>query len=106
MGKHKPSYSPHVDCGDKVIVINTDGVVFTGKKWDDKEYISHSGFPGGQKRLSPKEVKERSSTLIMENAVRGMLPKNRLGRQLFKNMFVYAGSEHPHDAQQPQEVKI
>jgi large subunit ribosomal protein L13 len=105
-GKHKASYTPHVDCGDRVIVINADKIRLTGKKWDAKEYIRHTGYPGGQRRTTAREMKAKSSTLLVENAVRGMLPKNRLGRQLFKNLFVYEGAEHPHEAQKPQEIKF
>ncbi len=105
-GKHKPSYTPHVNCGDNVIVINADKLRLTGKKWTDKIYVRHTGFPGGQRTTSAKELKAKSSTLLVENAVRGMLPKNRLGRQLFKNLYVYEGAEHPHEAQQPKEIKL
>ena len=105
-GKNKPSFSPHVDCGDNVIVINSDKVQLTGKKWTDKEYIRHTGYPGGQRTQTPLQVKAKSSTILVENAVRGMLPRNRLGRQVFKNLHVYEGNEHPHEAQKPQEVKI
>jgi large subunit ribosomal protein L13 len=105
-GKHKPSFTPNVDCGDKVIVINCDKIRLTGRKWDNKEYVSYSGYPGGQKILSPKQVKDKSSTQLIEMAVRGMLPKNRLGRKLFRNLYVYEGNEHPHQAHQPKEVKI
>ena len=105
-GKHKPSFTPHVDCGDNVIVLNSDKVRLTGKKWTDKEYIRHTGHPGGQRSQSPLEMKAKSSTLLVESAVRGMLPKNRIGRQVFKNLYVYEGSEHPHEAQQPKEIKI
>lgn len=105
-GKHKASYTPHVDCGDRVIVINADKIRLTGKKWDAKEYIRHTGYPGGQRRTTAREMKAKSSTLLVENAVRGMLPKNRLGRQLFKSLFVYEGAEHPHEAQKPKELKF
>jgi large subunit ribosomal protein L13 len=105
-GKHKASYTPHVDCGDNVIVINADKIRLTGKKWDEKEYISHSGYPGGQKTVTPKMLKARSSKLVLESAIKGMLPKNRLGRKLFNNVFIYEGAEHPHAAQQPKEVKL
>ena len=105
-GKHKPSYTPHVDCGDNVIVINSDGVKLTGKKWTDKEYISHTGYPGGQRKQTPNEVKAKSSSILVERAVRGMLPKNRIGRALFRNLYVYEGAEHPHEAQQPTEIKL
>ena len=105
-GKHKPSYSPHVDCGDNVVVINADKVRLTGKKWDDKYYVYHTGYPGGQRKLTPRQVKTKDATRIIEKAVKGMLPKNRLGRKLFKNLFVYEGSDHPHAAQQPKELKF
>lgn len=105
-GKHKPSYTPHVDCGDNVIVINADKVRFTGKKLTDKVYTRHTGYPGGQRFATPKEVLAKNPRGIVESAVKGMLPKNRLGRKLFTNLFVYAGSEHPHTAQQPKEIKF
>lgn len=105
-GKHKPGYTPHVACGDNVIVINADKIRITGKKWDDKEYYSHSGYPGGFKVKTPRELKEKSASLIIENAVRGMLPKNRLGSELFRHLYVYNGTEHPHEAQQPKELKF
>lgn len=105
-GKNKPSYTPHVDCGDNVIVINADKIRLTGKKWNDKQYVRHTGYPGGQRFETPLEVKAKSSRLLVERAVKGMLPKNRLGSQLFKNLYVYGGSEHPHEAQQPKEVKL
>ncbi|RMD69965.1 MAG: 50S ribosomal protein L13 [Bacteroidetes bacterium] len=101
-GKHKPSYTPHVDNGDYVIVINADKVRFTGQKWVKKEYIRHSHYPGGQKVTTAREMRERFPERIIEHAVRGMLPKNRLGRQMFKKLFVYAGPEHPHAAQKPE----
>jgi large subunit ribosomal protein L13 len=104
-GKHKPGYSPNVDCGDNVIVINSDKVKLTGKKWTDKVYISHTGYPGGQKSTTPKEIVDRkSSTILVERAVRGMLPKSILGRAIYKNLYVYEGNEHPHEAQQPKEL--
>ncbi|MBV6647015.1 MAG: 50S ribosomal protein L13 [Cyclobacteriaceae bacterium] len=105
-GKHKPGYTPHVDCGDNVIVLNADKIRLTGKKWTDKQYVRHTGYPGGQRTQTPLEVKAKSSTILVESAVRGMLPKNRLGRQLFKNLHVYTGAEHPHEGQQPTEVKF
>lgn len=105
-GKHKPGYTPHVNCGDNVIVINTDKVRLTGKKWTDKQYVRHTTYPGGQRTETPLEAKAKSSVLLVERAVKGMLPKNSLGSQLFNNLFVYEGSEHPHEAQKPKEVKI
>ena len=106
-GKHKPGYTPHVDCGDNVIVINTDKIRLTGQKWTDKVYVRHTGYPGGQRRETPKEVMEKkSSTILVEKAVRGMLPKTRLGRALFKNLHVYKGAEHSHAGQKPIEIKF
>ncbi len=106
-GKNKASFTPHMDCGDYVIVINSDGIKLTGKKWREKQYVSHSGYPGGQKITNPLDLKEKkSSTFIIEKAVRGMLPKNRLGRELFRNLFVYEDSNHPHQGQKPKEIKL
>jgi len=105
-GKYKPNYTPHVDCGDNVIVLNADKVKLTGKKWTDKVYVSHTGYPGGQRKTTPNQLKQKSSTLLVERAVRGMLPKNILGRDLFRNLYVYEGTEHPHEAQQPKEIKL
>ena len=101
-GKHKPSFTPHVDCGDNVIVTNSDKIRLTGNKWKDKQYVRHTGYPGGQRIETPNDLKAKSTTRIIEKAVKGMLPKNRLGRQLFHNLFVYEGIEHPHEAQQPK----
>ena len=106
-GKHKPSFSPHTDCGDYIIVINSDNIKMTGNKWKEKQYVRHTGYPGGQRVTTPQELKEKkSSKFIIEKAVRGMLPKNRLGRELFRNLFVYEDSNHPHDGQKPKEIKI
>jgi large subunit ribosomal protein L13 len=105
-GKHKPSFTPHVDCGDQVIVINADKVRLTGKKMTDKVYIRHTGYPGGQRFSTPREVLVKNPRGVVEAAVKGMLPKNRLGRELFHNLFVYAGPSHPHAAQQPKEIKF
>ena len=105
-GKNKPSFTPHVDCGDNVIVINADKIRLTGQKWTDKQYVRHTGYPGGQRVESPTTLKAKSSTRIIEKAVKGMLPNNRLGRQIFKNLYVYEGAEHPHAAQKPKEVKL
>ncbi|RPA68764.1 50S ribosomal protein L13 [Cyclobacteriaceae bacterium YHN15] len=105
-GKHKPYYTPHVDCGDNVIVINADKVRLTGRKMDEKVYVRHTGYPGGQRISTPKLLKQKSSSILVEKAVRGMLPKNRLGRQLYRNLYVYNGSEHPHAAQQPKDLKF
>jgi large subunit ribosomal protein L13 len=105
-GKHKPSFTPPVDCGDNVIVINADKIRLTGKKMTDKEYVRHTGHPGGQRFATPREVLAKQPGRVVEMAVRGMLPKNRLGRRMFTNLYVYAGGEHPHAAQQPKEVKF
>ena len=105
-GKHKPSFTPHVDCGDNVIVINADKIRLTGNKMGDKVYVRYTGYPGGQRFISPKELMEKHPQRIIEKAVRGMLPKNRLGRALFNNLYVYTGDEHPHAAQNPQTVKF
>lgn len=105
-GKHKPDFTPHVDCGDNVIVINADKVRLTGRKMTDKVYVRHTGYPGGQRFASPRLLMEKHPERIIEHAVRGMLPKNRLGRRLFTNLFVYAGETHPHAAQQPKELKF
>jgi len=105
-GKHKASYTPHVNCGDKVIIINADKVRLTGKKMNDKQYIRYTGYPGGQRFRSPSEVLARTPERLVEMAVRGMLPKNRLGRDIYRNLFVYAGTEHPHEAQKPEEHKL
>jgi large subunit ribosomal protein L13 len=105
-GKHKPSFTPHVDCGDNVIVINAEKIRLTGKKMTDKVYVRHTGYPGGQRFATPREVLDKFPPRIVESAVKGMLPKNSLGRHLFTNLFVYAGGEHPHAAQQPKEVKF
>ncbi len=105
-GKNKPGFTPHVDCGDNVIVINADKVRLTGKKWTDRVYLSYTGYPGGQRKTTPRELKAKSSTLLVERAVRGMLPKNRLGRSIFHNLHVYEGNEHPHEAQKPKVVEL
>ena len=105
-GKHKPSSTPHVDCGDHVVVINAEKVVFTGDKLSDKTYVRYTGYPGGQRFISPKTLMKRFPERIVEKAVRGMLPKNRLGAQLFHNLHVYAGNQHPHQAQEPKSISF
>ena len=105
-GKHKTNYTPHVDCGDNVIVINADKVVLSGNKWKNKQYIRHTGFPGGQKSLSAKQLYAKSPGRIIENAVRGMLPKNKLGSALFRNLKVFSGKEHSHEAQKPETINL
>ncbi|MGD1992006.1 MAG: 50S ribosomal protein L13 [Anaerolineae bacterium] len=105
-GKHKPSYSPSVDVGDYVIVLNADKVHVTGRKLDQKMYYRHSGYPGNLKRIPLREALERNPTRVFELAVRGMLPKNRLGRKMLKKLKVYAGPEHPHQAQRPKPLEL
>lgn len=105
-GKHKPGYTPHVDCGDNVIVINADKVVLTGKKFQQKMYYHYTGYPHGQRGESAADIIKRKPTFLVEHAVKGMLPKNRLGRQIYKNLHVYAGAEHPHQAQSPKVIDI
>jgi large subunit ribosomal protein L13 len=103
-GKHKPSYTPHFDAGDNVIVLNADQVHLSGNKWDQKEYIRHTGYPGGQRMVVAKDLNKKKPIALVESAVKGMLPKNRLGRAMFKKLFVYEGAEHPHTAQQPKSL--
>lgn len=103
-GKHKPNFTPHVDTGDFVIVINADKVRFTGSKERQKEYFRHTGYPGGVKLRTPAEMRDRKPTYILESAVKGMLPKGPLGKRMFKKLKVYAGPDHPHEAQQPKEL--
>ncbi|CAI8278096.1 MAG: 50S ribosomal protein L13 [Bacteroidetes bacterium MED-G17] len=105
-GKHKPSFTPHINCGDNVIVINAEKISVTSDKESRKEYISYSEYPGGQKRRSLKEMRRKTPNKIIEKAVKGMLPKNRLGRDIFHNLKVYSGAEHPHEAQKPQTLEI
>ncbi len=105
-GKHSPLFTPHVDTGDSIIVINADKVVLTGKKWSQKKYYRHSGYIGGLKTISAKELLEKRPEDLVRFAVKGMLPKNRLGKTLFKKLKVYAGNVHPHDAQQPEVLKV
>ncbi len=105
-GKNKPSYTPHTDCGDYVIVINADKVKLTGKKLTDKEYVRYTGHPGGQRFATPEEYLHRKPTFLVEHAVKGMLPKTRLGEAIIKNLKVYAGAEHPHAAQSPKAIKL
>jgi large subunit ribosomal protein L13 len=105
-GKHKTNFTPHVDCGDNIIVINADKIRLTGKKWTDKEYIRHTGYPGGQRITTPAGLAVSNSGKIIEMAVKRMLPRNRLGNAIFNNLYVYAGSDHPHTAQQPKELKL
>ena len=107
-GKYKPNFTPHVDCGDNVIIINADKVVLTGNKWTDRIYLSYTGYPGGQREMTPEKLlkKERGSYRLFRKVVKGMLPKNRLGDQIITNLYVYDGNEHKHEAQQPRLIDI
>ena len=105
-GKYKPNFTPHVDCGDNVIIINADKVILTGNKWTDRVYLSYTGYPGGQKRNTPEQLFKKSSDRLFRKVVKGMLPKNRLGDHLLTNLHVYDGSEHKHEAQQPKTIDI
>ena len=107
-GKHKPNFTPHVDCGDNVIVINSKKINLTGNKWEQKKYIRYTGYPGGQRSLNASEQFQKNPNSIIEKSVKGMLPKNKLGKQMFKKLKVYKGDIHPHESQEPQiwEPKI
>ena len=105
-GKHKTEFTPHVDCGDNVIIINSEKIQLTGNKWSDKEYVRHTGYPGGQRTITAEKLMAKNPIAMVEKAVKGMLPKNRLGRQLYRNLFVYAGETHPHEAQQPEKISL
>ena len=105
-GKHNPLFTPHVDTGDWIIVINADKVVLTGRKWDQKNYYRHSGYIGGLKTITAKKLMEKRPEDLIRFAVKGMLPKNRLGRKLFKKLKVYSGDQHPHEAQQPEILEV
>ena len=105
-GKLKTEFTPHVDCGDNVIVINAEKIHLSGNKWSDKKYIRHTGYPGGQRTTTAEEMLNKKPVGLVENAVRGMLPKSRLGRELFRNLYVYVGSAHKHEAQQPKKVEL
>ena len=105
-GKHKPTFTPHVDCGDYVIIINADKAILTGNKLEDKKYYNHSMYAGGLRVRTAKVMKEQYPTEMVERAVKGMLPHNRLGRDMYRKLFVYAGSEHPHAAQKPEVMSV
>jgi large subunit ribosomal protein L13 len=105
-GKNKPSFTPHVDCGDNVVVINASKVALTGSKATDKKYLRHTGYPGGQRETTTKELFESHPERIIENAVKGMLPKNKLGAELFRNLRVYAGDTHDQEAQKPVQINL
>ncbi|MFL6216447.1 MAG: 50S ribosomal protein L13 [Blastocatellia bacterium] len=106
MGKNKPTYTPYIDVGDHVIVINAEKVVFTGNKWQDKVYRHHTGWPGGLKEITARKQLQQHPERILELAIRGMLPKNKLGRQMGKKLKVYVGTDHPHQAQQPEAFEV
>ena len=105
-GKHKPDFTPHVDCGDNVVVINAEKINLTGKKWTDKSYIRHTGYPGGQRSLTATELFDKDPTRLVENAIKGMLPKNKLGSAIFRNLKVYTGAEHGQEAQKPKVINL
>lgn len=105
-GKNKPGYTPHVDCGDNVIVINAEKVILKGKKMTDRVYVRYTGYPGGQRFTTPKEILAKRPTELVRRSVKGMLPKTRLGDKLINNLHIYAGPEHPHQAQNPREIKL
>jgi large subunit ribosomal protein L13 len=105
-GKYKTNFTPHVDCGDNVVVINAANINLTGKKWTDKSYIRHTGYPGGQRSLTATELYEKDPTRLVENSVKGMLPKNKLGAALFRNLKVYSGTEHGQEAQKPKVINL
>jgi large subunit ribosomal protein L13 len=105
-GKHKTNFTPHVDCGDNVIVINADKIQLTGNKWGDKEYVHHTGHPGGQRTIVAEKLIVKKPIAMVEKAVKGMLPKNKLGAQLYRNLYVYAGETHPHEAQKPEKFNL
>ena len=105
-GKHKTNFTPHVDCGDNVIVVNAEKIKLSGKKWQDKSYIRHTGYPGGQRSLSANELYAKNPSRLVEKSIKGMLPKNKLGANLFRNLTVSIGTSHPHEAQQPKKINL
>ncbi len=105
-GKYKPSFTPNVDCGDNVIIVNADKVKLTGNKWNDRIYIRYTGFPGGQREMTPQQLLEKGADRLIRKVVKGMLPKNRLGARLITNLYVFAGAEHNMQAQQPKQIDI
>lgn len=105
-GKYKPSFTPHVDCGDNVIIINADKVEFTGNKWNDRTYLRFSGYPGGQRAYTPADLMKKGPDRLFRKVVKGMLPKNKLGDAIINNLYVYAGETHPHEAQKPKKLDI
>jgi len=105
-GKHKTNFTPHVDCGDNIVVINAEKVTLSGNKWQNKTYIRHTGYPGGQRSLTAQEILDKHPERLVEKAVKGMLPKNRLGRALYSNLHVYVGAEHNQEAQKPKKIEL
>ncbi|MFI2742082.1 50S ribosomal protein L13 [Zhouia sp. PK063] len=105
-GKYKPSYTPHVDCGDNVVIINAEKINLTGNKWSDKTYVRHTGYPGGQRTLTATELYKKDPARLVEKSVKGMLPKNKLGAALFRNLKVYVGTEHGQEAQKPTAINL
>ena len=105
-GKYKPNFTPHVDCGDNVVIINAEKINLTGNKWNDKTYVRHTGYPGGQRTLSATELFQKDSTRVIEKSIKGMLPKNKLGSAIFRNLKVYAGAEHDQGAQKPKAINL
>ena len=105
-GKHKTNFTPHVDCGDNVIVLNAGKVELSGNKWESKEYIWHTGYPGGQRSMTASELLKKNPLRVLEKSVKGMLPKNKLGAQLYTNLYLYEGTEHKHEAQQPKVINL
>jgi len=105
-GKHKPNFTPHVDCGDNVIIINSAKITLSGNKWEDKSYIRHTGYPGGQRSLTAQELFGKDPARLVEKAVKGMLPKNKLGAALFRNLKVYSGADHGQEAQKPKTINL
>ena len=105
-GKHKPNFTPHVDCGDNVVVVNASKVNLTGKKWENKAYIRYTGYPGGQRTLTASQIFDKNPSTIIEKSVKGMLPKNKLGAALFRNLHVYNNTNHNHEAQKPASINL
>ncbi len=105
-GKYKTNYTPHVDCGDNVIVINAGKIILTGKKWDKRQHLRYSGYPGGQKSQTPSQIHKKNKTKLIENSIKGMLPKNKLGASIYRNLKVYEGSEHKHESLKPKNINI
>ena len=105
-GKYKTNFTPHADCGDYVVVINAEKAIMTGNKMTEREIFSHTGYPGGQKRLTPTQMLEKDGTSLVKHAVKGMLPKNKLGAAILKNLYIYSGSEHSHEAQKPKVLNL